>query len=168
MTDLTEALTIYLRAPVHVWPEEWRCRNRGENVYRGYQPHVYSEKAERLPRVLANERGVGWAEVVGAAVWLCVSAGLALASCAVLGVPPCCMSQLAQTRGAGISSSHPNHRNLLPRSCRLVYLRIPQRVFLSIPDGPWKIFIWKCEHKSRPLISQNSKRDKNNLVAICL
>ena len=159
MTDLTEALTIYLRAPAHVWPEEWRCRNRGENVYRGYQPHVYSEKAER---------GVGWAEVVGAAVWLCISAGLALASCAVLGVPPCCMSQLAQTRGAGISSSHPNHLNLLPRRCLLVYLRIPQRVFLSIPNGPRKIFIWKCEHKSRPLISQNSKRDKNNLVAICL
>ena len=97
---------------------------------------IYFEKAERLPRVLANEHGVGWAEVVGAAIWLCSSAGLDLASCAVLGVPPCCMSQLAQTRGAGSSSSHPNHLNLLPRRCLLVYLRIPQRVFLSIPDGP--------------------------------
>ena len=102
--------------------------------------------------------GVGWAEVVGAAIWLCSSAGLDLASCAVLGVPPCCMSQLAQTRGAGSSSSHPNHLNLLPRRCLLVYLRIPQRVFLSIPDGPWKIFIWKCEHKSRALISYTPKQ----------
>lgn len=42
-------------------------------MYRGNQPHTYSGKAgERLPRVLANEHAVGVAEVVGAAVWLCV------------------------------------------------------------------------------------------------
>ena len=76
----------------------------------------------------------------------------------LLGRPGPGLVQLAQTRGAGSSSSHPNHLNLLPRRCLLVYLRIPQRVFLSIPDGPWKIFIWKCEHKSRALISYTPKQ----------
>lgn len=88
--------------------------------------------------------------------------------------PTCCMSQLAQTRGGGSGSSHPNHPNLLPGRWLLVYLRIPQRVFLSIPDGPWKIFIWKCEHKSRTLISYTPKqhtREKqlsSSLSIICI
>lgn len=63
------------------------------------------------------------------------------------------------------SSSRPNHLNLFPRRCLLVYLRIPQRVFLSIPDGPWKIFIWKCEHKSRTVISYTPKQQRSEKLS---
>ena len=57
-------------------------------MYRGYQSHTYSGKAERdFPEGLQMSMRWG-AEVVGATVWLCVSASLGLASCTVLGISP--------------------------------------------------------------------------------
>lgn len=139
-------------------------------MYRGNQPHTYSGKAERLPRVLANEHAVGWAEVVGAAVWLCVSASLGLASCAVLGIPPAaCLSWHRLGVGEAAAAILTTPICFLDDGFWFIleYLRESSSPFLMVPER----FLFGSVSIKAELSSptpQNSKREKNNLVALCL
>ena len=162
------ALTIHLRAPACLTRRMKMQKQRRERVQRVATPHLLWKGRERLPRGLANEHAVGcWGGGSHRLALRLSQPGPGLVHC-----PrdlTCCTSRLAQTRGGGSGSSHPNHPNLLPGRCLLVCLRTPQRVFpfLMVPErflfGSVSI---KAEFSSPT--PQNSKREKNNLVALCL
>lgn len=138
-----EGLTLmtYLRAPGHVWPEERRCRHTGENLYRGYQPYIDSEKPERdFSKVLANGNGggVGWCGDASCRLALYLNQpSLGFMRCYL---DPTLLHVSASTDLGveGSSISRPNYLSLFPRYYLLVYLRIPQRVsfspFLMVPE----------------------------------
>ena len=170
MTDLTEVLTIHLKAPAHVWPEEWRCRSRGENVYRGYQPSSTLKRLRDFPECLQMSMGWGglrwWEPPSGSAprpAWTwprALSSGSHLAACLSwhrLGVREAAAAILTTLI-------------CFPDGAFWFILEYLRESLFPFPMVPERFLFGSVSIKaglSSP-IPQNSKREKNNLVAICL